>query len=239
MQWAPPPATSAYPQHFMPPPPPAAMASAQRQQQELTSLKLGKRPCYLPGWRDGQLAQVGAAGHVDVNGGRRAVAAPEGKRKEKAAAATATAAVARCQVEGCHLALAGAKEYHRRHKVCEAHSKAPRVVVHGAEQRFCQQCSRSVNFCPHQEQHPLSFRACVVYLIRTCSAHGVTVYMIVRSMRVAGCVCKCRFHAMSEFDDAKRSCRRRLAGHNERRRKSNASEAMARGSAHTHGKPCR
>ncbi|KQJ83945.1 squamosa promoter-binding-like protein 7 [Brachypodium distachyon] len=185
MQWAPPPATSAYPQHFMPPPPPAAMASAQRQQQELTSLKLGKRPCYLPGWRDGQLAQVGAAGHVDVNGGRRAVAAPEGKRKEKAAAATATAAVARCQVEGCHLALAGAKEYHRRHKVCEAHSKAPRVVVHGAEQRFCQQCSR--------------------------------------------------FHAMSEFDDAKRSCRRRLAGHNERRRKSNASEAMARGSAHTHG----
>lgn len=142
MQWAPPPATSAYPQHFMPPPPPAAMASAQRQQQELTSLKLGKRPCYLPGWRDGQLAQVGAAGHVDVNGGRRAVAAPEGKRKEKAAAATATAAVARCQVEGCHLALAGAKEYHRRHKVCEAHSKTPVVSVAGQQQRFCQQCSR-------------------------------------------------------------------------------------------------
>jgi hypothetical protein len=45
----------------------------------------------------------------------------------------------------------------------------------------------------------------------------------------------CRFHAISEFDDAKRSCRRRLAGHNERRRKSNASEAMARGVAHPHG----
>lgn len=28
-----------------------------------------------------------------------------------------------------------------------------------------------------------------------------------------------RFHELTEFDDAKRSCRRRLAGHNERRRK--------------------
>ena len=29
----------------------------------------------------------------------------------------------------------------------------------------------------------------------------------------------CRFHVLSEFDEGKRSCRRRLAGHNERRRK--------------------
>ncbi|RVW97069.1 Squamosa promoter-binding protein 1 [Vitis vinifera] len=43
-----------------------------------------------------------------------------------------------------------------------------------------------------------------------------------------------RFHAVSEFDDSKRSCRRRLAGHNERRRKSshdsvarNPSQGMA------------
>lgn len=31
-----------------------------------------------------------------------------------------------------------------------------------------------------------------------------------------------RFHEVSEFDDTKRSCRLRLAGHNERRRKSAA-----------------
>ncbi|AQK45766.1 SBP-transcription factor 21 [Zea mays] len=146
------------------------------QQQELTCLKLGKRPaCCWAGAPGNQAAQVHG------NGGAGGAAA-EGKRKDKAPAA---AAVTRCQVEGCHLSLADAKEYHRRHKVCEAHSKAPRVVVLGAEQRFCQQCSR--------------------------------------------------FHAISEFDDAKRSCRRRLAGHNERRRKSNASEAMARGVAHPHG----
>nr|WCD39367.1 squamosa promoter binding-like protein 17 [Cenchrus americanus] len=49
------------------------------------------------------------------------------------------------------------------------HTKTPRVVVAGIEQRFCQQCSR--------------------------------------------------FHELSEFDQGKRSCRRRLIGHNERRRK--------------------
>ncbi|KAH8973328.1 hypothetical protein BDL97_01G040700 [Sphagnum fallax] len=75
-----------------------------------------------------------------------------------------------CQVEGCKADLSTAKEYHRRHKVCEFHSKARNVVAHGRVQRFCQQCSR--------------------------------------------------FHVLSEFDDGKRSCRRRLAGHKERRRKS-------------------
>ncbi|CAL9186061.1 unnamed protein product [Musa hybrid cultivar] len=76
---------------------------------------------------------------------------------------------ARCQVEGCEADLSGVKAYYCRHKVCGMHSKAPKVVVGGMEQRFCQQCSR--------------------------------------------------FHQLSEFDQGKRSCRRRLAGHNERRRK--------------------
>lgn len=57
----------------------------------------------------------------------------------------AGAPVPRCQVEGCSVGLMGAKEYHRRHKVCELHSKAPKVIVQGLEQRFCQQCSRWVS----------------------------------------------------------------------------------------------
>lgn len=52
--------------------------------------------------------------------------------------------VPRCQVEGCHVALVNAKEYHRRHRVCDMHSKAPKVMVLGLVQRFCQQCSRSL-----------------------------------------------------------------------------------------------
>lgn len=75
----------------------------------------------------------------------------------------------RCQVEGCNLDLSSAKDYHRKHRVCESHSKSPKVTVGGLERRFCQQCSR--------------------------------------------------FHSLSEFDEKKRSCRRRLSDHNARRRK--------------------
>ncbi|KMZ60230.1 putative Squamosa promoter-binding protein [Zostera marina] len=74
-----------------------------------------------------------------------------------------------CQVEGCGADLIGAKDYHRRHKVCETHAKASKAIVGNAVQRFCQQCSR--------------------------------------------------FHLLQEFDEGKRSCRRRLDGHNKRRRK--------------------
>ncbi|BBM97994.1 protein MpSPL1 [Marchantia polymorpha subsp. ruderalis] len=74
-----------------------------------------------------------------------------------------------CQAEGCKADLSTAKHYHRRHKVCEQHSKAPNVIAGGQTQRFCQQCSR--------------------------------------------------FHSLSEFDEGKRSCRKRLADHNRRRRK--------------------
>nr|BCL01230.1 squamosa promoter-binding-like protein 4 [Gentiana triflora] len=74
-----------------------------------------------------------------------------------------------CQVENCDADMAAAKPYHRRHKVCEKHSKAAVVYFSGDPKRFCQQCSR--------------------------------------------------FHELIEFDENKRSCRRRLAGHNQRRRK--------------------
>ncbi|XP_061352153.1 squamosa promoter-binding protein 1-like [Gastrolobium bilobum] len=84
-----------------------------------------------------------------------------------------------CQVEKCNTDLHDAKQYHKRHKVCEYHAKAQVVLVGGLRQRFCQQCSR--------------------------------------------------FHELAEFDDTKRSCRRRLAGHNERRRKN--SESQAEGSS--------
>uniref|UniRef100_A0A1J3F1B3 Squamosa promoter-binding-like protein 1 n=1 Tax=Noccaea caerulescens TaxID=107243 RepID=A0A1J3F1B3_NOCCA len=76
-----------------------------------------------------------------------------------------------CQVENCEADLSKVKDYHRRHKVCELHSKATSAFVGGIMQRFCQQCSR--------------------------------------------------FHVLQEFDEGKRSCRRRLAGHNKRRRKTN------------------
>ncbi|CAA2983941.1 squamosa promoter-binding protein 1-like isoform X1 [Olea europaea var. sylvestris] len=92
-----------------------------------------------------------------------------------------------CQVQDCTVDMAGARPYHRRHKVCEFHSKAPAVLVAGLQQRFCQQCSRM------KKQNRLH-----LYGYRIPSR---------------------RFHEVSEFDEVKRSCRGRLAMHNERRRK--------------------
>lgn len=40
-----------------------------------------------------------------------------------------------------------------------------------------------------------------------------------------------RFHALQEFDEGKRSCRRRLAGHNKRRRKANPDAAATTANA--------
>lgn len=47
-----------------------------------------------------------------------------------------------CQVDDCDADLRKAKDYHRRHKVCVAHSKATKAMVSETMQRFCQQCSR-------------------------------------------------------------------------------------------------
>lgn len=47
-----------------------------------------------------------------------------------------------CQVFGCNKDLSSSKDYHKRHKVCDVHSKTAVVIVNGIRQRFCQQCSR-------------------------------------------------------------------------------------------------
>lgn len=47
-----------------------------------------------------------------------------------------------CLVDGCHSDLSNCRDYHRRHKVCEVHSKTAQVSIGGQKQRFCQQCSR-------------------------------------------------------------------------------------------------
>lgn len=54
-----------------------------------------------------------------------------------------SARVVTCQADNCTAHMSEAKQYHRRHKVCEFHFKAPVVLVAGIHQRFCQQCSRS------------------------------------------------------------------------------------------------
>ncbi|KAL7582807.1 hypothetical protein Lser_V15G42492 [Lactuca serriola] len=54
---------------------------------------------------------------------------------------------------------------------------------------------------------------------KVCGAHSKTAKVIVNGLEQRFCQQCSRFHQLPEFDQGKRSCRRRLAGHNERRRK--------------------
>lgn len=85
------------------------------------SLKLG---------REGLPVADGDAGDWERSNGKKA----------KVVGGSTSRAV--CQVEDCGADLSSAKDYHRRHKVCEMHSKASKALVGGIMQRFCQQCSR-------------------------------------------------------------------------------------------------
>ncbi|KAL8481186.1 hypothetical protein ACS0TY_027101 [Phlomoides rotata] len=103
----------------------------------------------------------------------------DGKSGKKTKICGVQSSRAVCQVEDCKADLSTAKDYHRRHKVCDVHSKATSCLVGNVMQRFCQQCSR--------------------------------------------------FHVLQEFDEGKRSCRRRLAGHNKRRRKTHPENVINTG----------
>ncbi|XP_075079985.1 squamosa promoter-binding-like protein 3 [Nicotiana tabacum] len=94
-----------------------------------------------------------------------------------------------CQVEKCGLDLSGAKKYYKRHKLCQVHAKAPIVFVAGLRQRILEKAMTFMKFTQRQHSGELITRD------------------------------QSWFHEVSEFDGTKRSCRRRLAGHNERRRK--------------------
>ncbi|KAI7742715.1 hypothetical protein M8C21_018499 [Ambrosia artemisiifolia] len=54
---------------------------------------------------------------------------------------------------------------------------------------------------------------------KVCAAHSKTAKVVVNGLEQRFCQQCSRFHQLPEFDQGKRSCRRRLAGHNERRRK--------------------
>lgn len=66
---------------------------------------------------------------------------PSGSSKRSRAASNGTQ-IMPCLVDGCNADLSKFRDYYRRHRVCERHSKTPLVTIGGKEQRFCQQCSR-------------------------------------------------------------------------------------------------
>ncbi|GMH29362.1 hypothetical protein Nepgr_031205 [Nepenthes gracilis] len=62
---------------------------------------------------------------------------------------------------------------------------------------------------------------------KVCGMHSKSAKVIVAGLEQRFCQQCSRFHQLSEFDEGKRSCRRRLAGHNERRRKPPAGSLLS------------
>ncbi|KAL6529711.1 Selenocysteine insertion sequence-binding protein 2 [Orobanche gracilis] len=65
---------------------------------------------------------------------------------------------------------------------------------------------------------------------RVCEVHAKAPVVLIDGLGQRFCQQCSRFHELSEFDQTKRSCRRRLAGHNERRRKSSLESQKDSGS---------
>ncbi|GAA0175209.1 hypothetical protein LIER_28433 [Lithospermum erythrorhizon] len=97
----------------------------------MTDLKLGKRACLENSWSGGSEKSPSVISTPST-------ICP----KKMKSASLGGSTIPRCQVEGCNLDLSSAKDYHRKHRVCDNHSKSSKVIVKGLERRFCQQCSR-------------------------------------------------------------------------------------------------
>ncbi|KAK4399135.1 UNVERIFIED_CONTAM: Squamosa promoter-binding protein 1 [Sesamum calycinum] len=81
----------------------------------------------------------------------------------------------------------------------------------GSTQRSCQveDCTADMaDARPYHRRH------------KVCEFHAKAAMVFLAGLQQRFCQQCSRFHELQEFDEAKRSCRRRLAGHNERRRKS-------------------
>nr|POE89663.1 squamosa promoter-binding-like protein 13 [Quercus suber] len=57
---------------------------------------------------------------------------------------------------------------------------------------------------------------------KVCERHAKAAVVLVTGIRQRFCQQCSKFHEISQFDDNKKSCREKLAGHNERRRKTYA-----------------
>ncbi len=111
-----------------------------------------------------------------------------------------------CSIDGCAADLSQLREYHQRFRICDYHLK----VSHSTVCVLLAALARSLRRRLLVPQ---------VFTRRVCST-AVQVPSIMRDGVLQRFCQQCgRFHHLSEFDGAKRSCRTRLDRHNARRRK--------------------
>lgn len=98
----------------------------------------------------------------------------------------------------------------RRPSTATAAKKGKGVVVQGEQGPRCQ-----VEGCGVDLRDAKSYYS----RHKVCGKHSKSPQVTVAGVQQRFCQQCSRFHLLPEFDQGKRSCRRRLAGHNERRRK--------------------
>ncbi|GER50143.1 squamosa promoter-binding protein [Striga asiatica] len=102
----------------------------------------------------------------------------------------------RCQVPDCEADISELKGYHKRHRVCLRCANATTVMLDGESKRYCQQCGN----------------------VEVSWIAGPCIFIVEFMMVNLGSL-RLLFHLLSDFDEGKRSCRRKLERHNNRRRR--------------------
>ncbi|XWS60246.1 hypothetical protein CRYUN_Cryun07bG0019600 [Craigia yunnanensis] len=145
---------------------------------------------------DLKLGPVGISGEESLNKWKEpGVLKMESSPSKRARATNNGTHQVSCLVDECNSDLSNCRDYHRRHKVCELHSKTAQEIS-GALLNY-----DSDSFSQLHNSFLFGCFAGQYFCAAAARNFGIT------------------FHSLEEFDEGKRSCRKRLDGHNRRRRK--------------------
>ncbi|KAK4388494.1 Squamosa promoter-binding-like protein 7 [Sesamum angolense] len=133
---------------------------------------------------------------------------------------------ARCQVPGCEVDISELKGYHKRHRVCLRCAHASTVELDGESKRHIVK----VKIVAHMVCTGDDFCLDDVMLWFYLGCLTIAIYRGAYKLNLIT-----RFHILSDFDEGKRSCRRKLERHNNRRRRkpNDSKEGMQKESQQT------
>ncbi|KAJ0972529.1 hypothetical protein J5N97_020488 [Dioscorea zingiberensis] len=132
--------------------------------------------------------------------------------------------VASCLVDGCKSDLSKCREYHRRHKVfpggafqdADGYGRREGAEILSAVQQVMEQ-----GLCI-PELYMMNMGLSQLSIVIALCFDDVLLHLLLRHAILFHACFRFsydRFHSLVEFDEVKRSCRKRLDGHNRRRRK--------------------
>lgn len=101
-----------------------------------------------------------------------------------------------CRVPGCNTDVAGMKSFNWRYRICETHRLIPSVIIDGVRVRFCQMCAKFHELSEFEGEWHI--QKCLPTLLSLFNLLLTSVYFL--------------------YTGRKMSCRKKLDGHNARRR---------------------